>query len=140
MATISLQNEDRGNLIISVLTPDSIGQMEVIAESYTSLRNIHFAVRGYGPERRAFGVCLRDRWDNLTDTIYQELIPWEEHELDKANFREVVLETDIRLNAWGFSMAHIWNNEYGWGLNDMCHSEDFPAYPVWFTFDLGVTA
>ena len=56
-----------------------------------------------------FGVIVRDRWDNATDTVFATVTPWEEYELDKGKFNEVILDNDIPMNAWGHWMGKLWH-------------------------------
>ena len=59
-------------------------------------------------------------------------------QLNKNNFKEVILPTDAKMNYWGFSLSNIWNGNTNWEANSMCHSGDAEGWPQWFTFDLGM--
>ena len=138
---VSMENPSGNDLVIDVVTPDSLNQWNTAYTQYTSAKDISFAVRGYENKERTFGVTVRDRWDNQTDTVFTTVVPWEEYELDKSKFQEVILDNDIAMNAWGHWLGKIWNDSHNWGDEwDMAHSPNFESYPVWFTFDLGVTA
>lgn len=137
--TVSLQNKYKASLAVEILTPDSLGILATETTFYTSLENVVLPVRGFEPEERLFGVVLRDRWDNFSDTTFVTLTPWFEEPLDKTLFQEMTLPTDYNTphNQGTARMNKIW---------DGSHSEsDFvtaPGHgiPQWFTFDLGVTA
>ena len=140
---VALQNPSADDLTIEVLTEDAPDQWSTAHTQYTAAKKVEFAVRGYEPQDRKFGVTIRDRWGNSTDTVYTEVVPLEEHELDKKKFREVILNNDTPMNAWGHSMSNIWNGSHRWGdSSDMAHSPQTGSekMPIWFTFDLGVTA
>lgn len=59
-------------------------------------------------------------------------------QLNKSNFKEIILPTDAKMDYWGFSLSRIWNGNTTWGANSMCHSSDAEGWPQWFTFDLGI--
>ena len=138
---ISMQNPSASDLAIEVITPDSLNQWSTAQTNYTAAKKINITARGYKPEERMFGVIVRDRWDNATDTVFATVTPWEEYELDKGKFNEVILDNDIPMNAWGHWMGKIWNGSHNYGDGgDMAHSpQDNQTMPIWFTFDLGVT-
>lgn len=140
---VTMQNPHESDLSIDVVTTDSLDQLAVIQTQYTSVKDISFAVRGYEPEERIFGIVIRDRWDNVTDTIFQSIIPWEEHELDKGKFKEIHLDNDIYMNSWGRTMSLMWNGEHSYSDDwDINHAVNFidQGFPAWFTFDLGTVA
>src|SRR5690606_10811983 len=66
--TVTIKNEYEASLAVEVLTPDSLGILATETTFYTSLEDISLPVRGFDPEERLFGVVLRDRWDNFSDT------------------------------------------------------------------------
>ena len=61
-------------------------------------------------------------------------------EMDKSTFREIILDNDIRLNAWGGALWKAWDNAYE--NTNYAHSDNTNpiVFPAWFTFDLGETA
>ena len=60
--------------------------------------------------------------------------------MDKSKFREVILNNDIRLNAWGGALWKAWDNQYD--SSNFAHSDNTNpvVFPAWFTFDLGEKA
>ena len=88
-ATITLENEEKGNLIVNVLSKDSLDQWYSVRTEYTSIKNIKLPLRGFKSDERVFGVYLRDRWDNVTDTLFTTLTPLEEYKLDKKKLRRL---------------------------------------------------
>ena len=79
---ISMQNPSASDLAIEVITPDSLNQWSTAQTYYDEAKKINITARGYIPEERRFGVIVRDRWDNATDTVFATVTPWEEYELD----------------------------------------------------------
>ena len=137
---ITMKNPSASDLTVEVITPDSLNQWSTAQTQYTAAKQISVTIRGYEHKERVFGVIVKDRWDNRTDTAFTTVVPWEEYELDKSKFQEVRLDNDIAMNAWGHWMGKMWNGSHNYGDEwDMAHSPDFASFPVWFTFDLGVT-
>lgn len=137
---ISMTNEDRGNLIIEVSTQDDDGNWYIAHTEYTSKPDIAFAVRGFDEAPREFGVLIRDPWGNQTESTYETVEPWFEKELEKDKFKEIRLPNDAAMDAWWCSMSNIWDGNYVYGANNMCHSYESDPWPHFFTFDMGVVA
>lgn len=134
-ATVKLENAEEGNLIVDVLSKDSLNQWYSVQTEYTSIKKIKLPLRGFQPKERTFAVCLRDRWDNVTDTVSRILTPLEEYKLDKTKFKEVVLPNDEPMGGWGLVMSNIWDDVTTG--QSICHTNAFGSFPVSFTFDLG---
>src|SRR3546814_11389344 len=64
---------------------------------YTNLRRGDFSTRGLPSEETEFGVYIRDRWGNLSDTLLVTLKPLFEILLDRTQMRGVTLPTDAPL-------------------------------------------
>ncbi|MDR1091530.1 MAG: DUF4959 domain-containing protein [Prevotella sp.] len=135
-----IENKDKGNFIIDVMTQDTEGEWYVAHTEYTKSASIEFAVRGFDTTPRDFKLSMRDQWDNKTDDYAINVSPLYEVELDRSKFRKYYLGNDTGVDEWGFSMERIWNGQNWWGAFNMCHSANFSDFPVWFTFDLGVMA
>lgn len=136
--TVTLENKHKASLMVEVLTPDSLGILATGATFYTSLEDINLPVRGFEPQDRLFGVVLRDRWDNYSDTIFATLTPWFEEELDKEKFEPMDLPTDYNTphNGGSARMDKIWDGSQS--ENDFVTTPGH-GLPQWFTFDLGET-
>lgn len=137
---IKLENAGRGDIVVDVLTQDSIGEWYSVHTEYTRRGSIQFAVRGFDPEEREFRVSVRDPWGNTSGEYSTVVTPYFEKQLDRSKFREFYLPTDTSVNEWGFTMSQIWNGNIAYNGFNMCHSNNFENFPVWFTFDMGVKA
>ncbi|QEC51071.1 DUF5000 domain-containing lipoprotein [Anseongella ginsenosidimutans] len=135
-ANIKFENEFEAGIAVVVLTNDTVGGYVPVETFYTQLKEGSFSVRGYDTLERDFGVYVRDRWNNLSDTLRVVLSPLYETELDKGEFKEVRLPTD-EPSAWGWVMPNLWNGDNG---GTGFHTDNGGPSPQWFTFDLGVTA
>ena len=82
----------------------------VLAETFYSAREeIVYSVRGYDAVPRRFGIFLQDKYGNETDTLFTELTPIYERELDKTKFREMYLQNDSRVDSYDGKMEYVWN-------------------------------
>lgn len=131
---VSFENEAEANVVLIVITPDSTGAF-IPTESYYTKRSAgNFTARGFTPEKRTFGVYVRDRWNNKSDTLYAELTPVFEQKLDKTKFKTIALPGNTHdphigkiENLWDGSNSNIFHTKPGSGL------------PQWFNFDMGIT-
>ncbi|MDR1224004.1 MAG: DUF4959 domain-containing protein [Tannerella sp.] len=139
-AKFSFENQDRANLKFVVVTPDSTGIYYQAYTHYTKLESGNFAIRGFDTQQRTFGVYTLDRWDNRSDTLFTEIEPWFEEELDKSRFVNARLPSDVyepHMNS-GYSLEAIWNGV--WGTGGAFHSQPNTGIPQWFTIDLRAKA
>ena len=137
---VKMKNENRGNVIIEVTTENDEEWQEIHTE-YTATDDIKFAVRGFDTTPRVFGVSIRDPWGNSTETTYTEIEPWFEEQIPLRNFKAVSLQNDTPVNAWNFNMEYLWNGNISPNSWSMIHSsENNTTWPIWYTFDMGVTA
>lgn len=138
---VNFENEAEADVVISVLASDSLGNMTPATNHYTQSREGTFAARGFPAELTDFSVFVRDRWDNLSDTVSAQLLPLYEEELDKADFSELNLPTDtyVQHNCCpSGSVSSVWDGEWNSGL--VFHTSPSADIPQWFTFDMGVQA
>lgn len=139
---VSFKNKVKAELAIIVTTPDSTGAMAIAKIFYTSRDSASFPVRGYASEPRKFGVYVKDRWSNTSDVLTRELTPIYEIQIDKTNFREIVLPGDSPCNFWSGGMPYVWDGKVapdgpGFGLHTGNASTGVPKV---VTFDMGVEA
>lgn len=128
------QNPDEADIVVCIITTDSIAGGFVTAENFYSNAKIGRSnIRGYASEQRVFGVYLRDRWGNLTDTIKGTYLPLFEQEVT----------TYVRWNPPGIAYSQYgaaYAIEKLWDENILTfHLEITTGFPWSFTFDLGQT-
>src|SRR3546814_18531628 len=82
-------NQYEADLSLGVVTPDSTGTWAAAGIHYTQQPEIRFSIRGYEPVERKFGVFIKDRWGNTSDTLYSDNLPLFEEEIDRSDFKEV---------------------------------------------------
>jgi hypothetical protein len=136
--SFTFKNETKADLSFIVITTDVDGVKMVAETFYTARDSAKFAIRGYASEPRFFGIVVRDKWDNLSDTLCQNLTPVYEVKLNKSLFRPIVFPNDADATLWDGSLEYMWNDV----VNDKAaHTgNDAGTTPKHISFDLGVEA
>lgn len=135
---VAFNNPSEAKLAIVVITPDNNGDFIPTETLYTQMKGGSFAARGFDTLSRKFGVYVRDRWNNYSDTVFKEVKPFFEKKLDKTKFREYVLPTDEE-SGYGWRIPFVWDdlpNEPGFHTIPLSDRD----MPIHFTFDLGTVA
>ncbi|HYH57187.1 MAG TPA: DUF4959 domain-containing protein, partial [Anseongella sp.] len=133
---VTYKNMEEDNVAIVVITDDSLGNRVPVNTHYTNLRQGNFSIRDRPPVPTEFGVYVRDRWGNVSDTLTVTLTPLFELRLDRTKMRGVTLPTDAPL-GYGGSVFGLFDGSLDGGAY---HSSDDARMPQWFTYDMGVTA
>jgi len=132
---ITVHNPYKTNLAI-VLMGDTahLGYQTTLQTFFTSKENATFAYRGLDTIAYDFSVYLRDRWNNLSNTIKANLTPLYEIEIPDDTWREYDLPGDAP--AWeGHTTRYLWNGI--WEGNMSGWMSDFVDLPALLTVDLG---
>ena len=139
------QNPEEIDIVLGIVYKNEENELMAIDNFYTSAASGSGAVRGLEPVETQFGVFIRDIYDNYTDTIFTTLTPWEETPLLKELWKEMPLCPSFERSPYGnTSMRVMWD-----GINvGHLSSGGYSTYyigaltdePLFFTFDLGVSA
>jgi len=134
---LSWANPNKADVVLGVITLDELGKFVVVQNFYTNSPTGKGNVRGFPAEDRIFGLFLRDRWGNMTDTIKRNYLPL---------FEEEVKGTYVRWNPTGipynynvayptqYHIEKMWDNNIA-----TFYLQKAAAYPHSFTFDMGKT-
>lgn len=135
---VSFTNNGEKDLAFVVLSDDSLGQFSPITTQYTKLKQGEFSTRNKPNKPTRFGVYIRDRWGNLSDTMITVLTPYFEEMLDRTKMRGLALPTDAPLGT--MHLGTIGGLFDGNTESGFYHSADNGHMPQWFTYDMGVSA
>jgi hypothetical protein len=108
---------------------------------YTSASKGTFSYRGLDTIPGKYAVYLRDRWNNLSDTLEQTVKPMYEEFIPKKTFEEVHLPTDTYQPIEGrvqYGVKSAWDGIIN-DPNTMLATQSTSPIPQWFTIELGVT-
>lgn len=101
--TVFYDNVLRYSIVIEVMKKVA-GEWIIIDSHYTNNNSGLFAVRGQAAEPAEFGIFVRDRWSNRSDTVVSELTP----------LYEIQLPAPTWLNSLASDYNQFYlNNHYG---------------------------
>lgn len=112
---------------------------------FTASNDITLTRRGIEPVEAIFGVYIRDKWGNITDTTAVVLTPLEEIKLNPALFKDAKLDDDncATGNESFYPVKALWDGSGSSGTDTTPRhffaSDNCPV-PAWLTIDLGTTA
>ena len=104
---------------------------------FTQFKNISYAVRGLEAKPIDFAFYILDKWQNISDTLFQTLTPLVEFKLDRTLWRNMMLADDFyqpQYSTW--PLENLFNDN----VDDFWHTDpnaQVPRVPSWFTVDLG---
>lgn len=127
-------------LMADTMENSSSQQLVDLHTFHTKASDMKFARRGLEPRPAYFGAYLRDRWYNVSDTIYKTLTPIEEIKLPKDRFRNAALPTDYFVTAEGstnYRLENLWTGPEAHSGGDFYASSHSGPMPQWFTIELG---
>ena len=134
-------NESRAPLAFVLMADTAnLGYMSEIYTHYTSMPRGTFTYRGVDGLDAVpceFAVFIRDRWNNVSDTIQDIVTPWFEEYITKPWF-EYNLPNDIPTIGFDYRISRIWDEE--WGTQDGFHGlevDETSRLPHTITFDFG---
>lgn len=129
-------NQNNAPLAFLILAPNESGALREVEAVYSGMTHGAFTIRGFEPKEGVFGMVIRDRWDNYSDTIKMVLTPMFEQKLDKKKFMKIVLDNDHDMAAW--------EGKYEFAYDDnpatFNHTWAGTGWPQMWTLDLGVVA
>ncbi|MCL3779552.1 DUF5126 domain-containing protein [Prolixibacteraceae bacterium JC049] len=122
---IQLNNPTEAQIAVGILKSNSEGEMSEIAVNYSVLDKLNFSIRNQEAIESTFGVFIRDRWGQISDTLKVTLTPIEESMCDKKAFKNMKLPGDTyECHSWGGASV---NNRLELAWNDKIN-EDTPVF------------
>lgn len=148
---LKFENESKSELAYFLGYYDEDNQF-VDYESYYTFESGNYSYRGLDAVERKFGIYIRDKWDNTSDTLEIDLTPYYETTIPKDKFKAMRLFNDSHENIgqWNVKMEFLWDGQYSQDYNDPHNANsnygwlvftffDSPSIePRFFTFDTGV--
>lgn len=136
---IKAANPNKENIAILVMTKNESGDWEPIRNSiYTSVEDISRNVRGFESKSTKFAIAIRDRWLNVTDTLFTELTPLFEEKIPISGYKGYLLNNDPASDP-NNKPEFLWDNQYSWPRVYVTLRSN-PAPNHTFTMDMGVVA
>lgn len=140
---VSFSNHSNANLSL-VLMVDTLdnGLWSPLQTFYTKADTGVFYRRGLPDKELKFGMYIRDRWNNKSDTIVRNLTPIPEERLPKNTFSNQKLPTDYwdRVQSDQYRIEGIWDDIYTSRVEHLYASPHDAPIPFHFTISLGYKA
>lgn len=112
---VKLNNPNRANLAIVVIADTAnTGKWTELHTFYSSADRGSFSLRGLDTLSLKFGVYLRDRWYNKTDTVIKNLVPLYEEEIDKGSWAPLYLAGDDFAYKENYHLPALWDKQFGY--------------------------
>ena len=138
---ITADNPHNADVALEIVKQDSLGKWEpFLPYIYSSQKQISHTTRGLPVLPQKFGVTVRDKFLNYTDTVFSEITPFYEELLPKSLFKEVRLPGDAQIQKVTPGIPTMWDGD-SYNLQAMRMITDVAdPNPQWITIDLGQQA
>jgi hypothetical protein len=138
LAVCLLADKDTTNINL----PDRSKRWVEVTTLFTASEDIFLPRRGLQDVKTIFGVYIRDRWGNKSDTLVKVLKPLQEIKLDKKNFKYFNPGDDnsFSTNSASYPIEGLWDDSGHSSAPHFYASTSSNPMPQWFTIDLGVRA
>lgn len=134
---ISAINAEEEDIAILIMQRNDAGDWEPLPTSiYTSQAEITQSLRGFDTIPQDFAITVRDRWLNVTDTLFTEVTPLFEKLMPKSDYRAVSLPNDALST---YPVTNLWDNEYFWWWGSYFTERNLSLPSHLVTFDIGQT-
>ncbi|MNY91615.1 F5/8 type C domain protein [compost metagenome] len=135
---VGYQNVTESNVAIVILANDKLGNFAPLKTLNTKLKTGTFGARNLAAVETRFGLMVRDRWGNLSDTTYVTLKPFFEAQLDRTKMKGLNINGTDAKNYPGNEVEYLFDGDVS--NKTAYHTIDPVSMPQWFTFDMGQTA
>lgn len=144
-------NPDKSSLAVCILRDADLANYDKpvkdikwkeVTTLFTASDNITLTRRGIEPTEAIFGVYIRDRWGNISDTLKSRLTPLEEVKIPKTGFKYANPGDDncfdLEAERSTYPVTGLWDDS---GLSASPHflAVDKCPMPCWLTIDMGLT-
>ncbi|WP_164111621.1 MULTISPECIES: DUF5000 domain-containing lipoprotein [Sphingobacterium] len=133
-------NPSNAELSFVVVKKQDGDQDLLVKTFYTKAKEGAFNIRGYPVEPIVFGVYIKDKFGNLSETVYKNILPIEEVRLDRLKFSEYTLPTDVGIHSDSWKISNMWDDKFGEKQGFHSSPSIEIVMPIWVTFDMGVKA
>lgn len=131
------ENESQAPLsLVLLMDTTGLGTWKTIATFYTGAVNGEFSERGFDTTEFKFAAYVRDRWNNLSDTVINTVIPLFEQKIDNSSFNALVLPNDNVALRPDLGVDNVIDGITN-SQTSIYASQTWDPLPQWFTIDLG---
>lgn len=128
---VFFKNESKADMAIGIVERLEDGSVTPIDMFYTSSESGSFKVRNQTFVKHEYGVYLRDKYQNYSDTLYTHLTPIYDVEVDKKKFAAYDLPTTAN-SQLEIKMSQVWDGNKSSGGRTLSI-----GFPMDFCFTMG---
>lgn len=136
---VAYKNENEADLVYQLLEKNKNDEWVEKYTHYSNFKEGDFSVRGYDTLDISFGIFVKDRWGNMSDTLFRTCKPLFETLIDKKKFKDLALPGDMNIphsNYPQWVLSRIWDN-ITTGGECFFHTNGNIPMPSHFSIDLG---
>lgn len=144
--SIFWENTTEADIAVVVSIENEVGDTEQVGIKYSYLARDEFAVRGFDTIPRVFSIFIRDRYDNISNSLVDTITPLFEEKLDQNLMKELDLPHSAP-TGFGWVVSNLFDDNPNSGYHTATGWSDpdpLPEYtdvnPHILTIDLGVEA
>lgn len=139
---LSALNATRVPVGILIMERNVRGEWEINNDLsvYSSVDTIRSQVSGMDTIAVNYAIAVRDRWLNVTDTVFKTITPIYETEIDRSHFAHYPLPGDAPMVSNGGTVRGLWDNRYGWPVLFTSLDASVSNQPAVVTIDMGLNA
>jgi hypothetical protein len=139
--SLTAVNVTKSPVAIMVMKKNVFNEWEVDNNKsvYTSVDSVIAKVSGMDTLVHTFAIAVRDRWGNVTDTLFKDVKPFYEVELSNSRFQNFPLPGDP-VQQPGAAVDRMWDGRRGWPVSFTSLAAETLFVPSTVTFDLGISA
>ncbi len=127
---LTWKNETKSALSVTLLKKVGNGKWEEINTYYSDAADGRQAARGMEAEEAEFAVFIKDRWENVSDTVTAMLTPIFEEQLPVGTYKKYAMAGDSEVSyGWdlGYALDGNTNQQYGWFSKPSVEGGVWPA-------------
>lgn len=136
---LKYENMFEAEFVLYTLVKDEEGNWTEYDRMYTEggTANIQHSVRGLAPNPTDFAFYLRDKWHNISDTMFTNITPLYEEELDKSLWKDAALMDDGNVPPRYSPLYQLWTPGATTYFFQDNRGADWRGLPTWVTIDFG---
>ncbi len=138
---LNWENTTGSEVVLTLLKKGTDGLYHEEDTYYTSAKEGIHNFRGFDNVASDFGIYVRDKFYNISDTVKFNLTPIREVQIPTKNFARILdIPADNHSQLWGWEFVKLWDDIYpgdtGWHTDD----GNGGKRPLYWTIDMGLTA
>jgi len=122
-------NETKAPISVTLLRQAGTSYEELVTY-FSDAPAVKQASRGMEAKPAKFGVFVKDRWDNSTDTVYTALTPYFEEQFPVGTYKKFKMTGDSEI-AYGWDLGYALNGDltepWGWFSKPTVEGGNWPA-------------